>query len=174
MPPKLASTNAQEDRRAAPNRLEALESDISELRRTIAAMDEGHRRSILTLEESSRAQEDHNSHQLAISNNPQRTSGILGFTGYYRRFIIGYGTRQLKRDAFHWNSDAEAAFQQLKNALISAPVLALPDFSLPFEVEADASGHGLGVVLMQQRWPVAFYSKDYPLQGVSDLSTSTS
>lgn len=67
--------------------------------------------------------------------------------------------QQLKSDVFPWNSVAKVAFQQPKEALTSALILALLDFSLPIEVEANASGQGLGAVLMQQRWPVAFYKK---------------
>jgi hypothetical protein len=64
-----------------------------------------------------------------------------------------------KKDAFTWFDQQEKAFQLLKQAMLQPPVLALPDFSLPFVLEADASGQGIGTVLMQQGKPIAFYSK---------------
>ena len=54
---------------------------------------------------------------------------------------------------------ASQAFQILKNVLVSAPVLALTDFSMDFVVETDAFGDGIGVLLMQQWQPLAFFSK---------------
>ena len=47
----------------------------------------------------------------------------------------------------------------MKHALTSAPVLALPDPGKPFELVCDASGFGLGAVLLQQERPVAYYSR---------------
>ena len=58
-----------------------------------------------------------------------------------------------------WTHQDEAAFQQLKIAVSQPPVLALPDFSLPFTIECDASGVGLGAVLMQNQRPIAFHSQ---------------
>ncbi|KAL0361148.1 UNVERIFIED_CONTAM: Retrovirus-related Pol polyprotein from transposon.6 [Sesamum radiatum] len=90
---------------------------------------------------------------------------FLGLTGYYRKFIKGYEvlskplTSLLKKDAFNWNPDVEAAFEHLKEVVSNAPLLALPDFSQPFIVETDVCGKGIGAVLMQGGRPIAYLSK---------------
>lgn len=90
---------------------------------------------------------------------------FLGLTGFYRRFVRHYATVAspltdlLKSNVFSWPSAAADAFKKLKEAMTSLPVLALPDFVVPFEVTTDASNVAIRVVLSQQHHPIAFFSK---------------
>ena len=64
-----------------------------------------------------------------------------------------------KTKVFVWTLAAEEAFMLLKEALMSDPILALPDFVKPFLVTTDASGQAIGGVLMQEGRPVAYESR---------------
>nr|KYP65064.1 Retrovirus-related Pol polyprotein from transposon 297 family [Cajanus cajan] len=65
----------------------------------------------------------------------------------------------LKKNNFGWNENSITAFHSLKQALITTPVLALPNFSKTFMVETDASTKGIRVILMQDKHPIAYMSK---------------
>lgn len=64
----------------------------------------------------------------------------------------------LKKGSFKWTAAQDLAFAQVKTTLTYAAVLALPDFNIPFVLETDASGKGIGVVLMQNGKALAYYS----------------
>jgi hypothetical protein len=65
----------------------------------------------------------------------------------------------LKKESFSWTKESTEAFEALKCALSTSPVLQLPDFSKPLLVECDASGSGIGAVLHQGVGAVAFFSR---------------
>jgi hypothetical protein len=91
---------------------------------------------------------------------------FLGLAGYYRRFIPDFSkiakpmTELLKKEVkFHWNDKCEEAFHTLRKLLTTAPVLAQPDSTKPFDVYCDAFGAGLGCVLMQNNRVIAYASR---------------
>ncbi|GKB40240.1 putative mitochondrial protein [Tanacetum coccineum] len=102
---------------------------------------------------------------MAYSYYNQIVKRVLDLTDYYKRFIKNYAdisqplTALLKKNAFKWNVTAELAYNQLKKAMMEAPVLALPSFDQEFVVETDASGTGIGAVLCQNGHPIAYLSK---------------
>ncbi|XP_071709301.1 uncharacterized mitochondrial protein AtMg00860-like [Rutidosis leptorrhynchoides] len=108
--------------------------------------------------------------QWPTPENTKQLKGFLGLTGYYRKFIKGYAeiaspvTNLLKKDNFLWSKEAEESFQTLKQRMVTAPVLMLPNFNLPFQVETDASGIALGAVLLQEKHPIAYFSKKFSLK----------
>jgi hypothetical protein len=91
---------------------------------------------------------------------------FLGLAGYYHRFILDFSkivkpiTSVLKNDTkFNWSSRCNKAFEQLRVLLTTAPVLAQPDIEKPFDVYYDASGSGLGCVLMQEGRVIVYASR---------------
>ena len=96
---------------------------------------------------------------------------LLGLASYYQRFIPDFSRiagplySLTRKDApFVWTDHTERAFEALKRLLTEAPTLVFPDFSKDFQLETDASGEGLGVVLAQKQEdgsvkPIAFASR---------------
>lgn len=63
------------------------------------------------------------------------------------------------KGGFWWSTEAEEAFEKLKQAMSTTPALALPNFTKLFEVHTDASNVGIGAVLVQEDRPLAYLSK---------------
>ena len=104
-------------------------------------------------------------------SNVKEVQSFLGFVNFYRRFIKDFSdiakplhdlTR--KDSAWAWNDACQNAFDSLKNAITSSPILVFPDDNKPYKLEADSSDFATGAVLSQEgedgKWhPVAFLSK---------------
>ncbi len=98
---------------------------------------------------------------------------FLGIGNYFRKFIQGYSSMvacltQLTHQEYEniplpqlWKDIHQHAFESVKLALTTAPVLALPDFTQPFELISDASLNGTGAVLVQNGRPVAYTSAKF-------------
>jgi hypothetical protein len=97
---------------------------------------------------------------------------FLGLLNYYRRFISDFTTKALpllsltrKDVTFSWNDDCQNSFACLKDALMTAPVLKMPDYSQPFYIWPDASQLAMGGVLTQKEddhhRPIAFLSSKF-------------
>jgi len=81
---------------------------------------------------------------------------FLGLAGYYRRFVKGYAktaaplnAMMKKGKTFHWTDDCQAAFEQLKEALSTLPILAMPDENAQYILDTDACVHFIEAVLSQ-------------------------
>jgi len=110
--------------------------------------------------------------ELPIPPNRKEVQSFLGFTNFYCRFIQGFShlARPLfdltwKDTEWRWGVEEQSAFNSLKERITTAPILALPDNSRPFWIEADSSYFATRAVLSQQsqedkKWhPAAFLSK---------------
>ena len=92
---------------------------------------------------------------------PTNVKGIrsfLGHAGFYRRFISNFSqiarplTSLLAKDVpFQLTDECHKAFETLKKALVSAPIIQPPDWKLPFEIMCDASDYAMGAVLGQTK-----------------------
>ena len=91
--------------------------------------------------------------------------GFLGLCTYYRKFVKGFSqlctplTDLTKRGYFKWNDEAQVTREKMKEVMSTCPVLALPDFGIPFTLECDSLREGIGAVLMQNRHPLAYESQ---------------
>jgi hypothetical protein len=99
-------------------------------------------------------------------SNTHEVRSFLGLVGYYRRFVEGFSwlaaplTRLTrKNEKFQWSEECEQSFQELKQRLVTTPVLTLPSGSDGFVIYSDASHKGLGCVLMQQGKVIAYASR---------------
>lgn len=102
--------------------------------------------------------------------NIKQLSRFLGMAAFYSRFIENFAAitqplNTLKRKGvkFEWGPSQQTAFDKIKAALVSTPILRMPDFNRPFVLHTDASGSAVGAVLSQEHnghlLPVAFASR---------------
>ena len=96
--------------------------------------------------------------------NINELCGFLSLIGYYQKFVQNYGLlarpliNLLKKKSFQWTDKTKGAFKLLKQAMTTAPTLAMPNFNDSFIVQTDALSDGINTILTQQGRPIAFMS----------------
>ncbi|KAI3802161.1 hypothetical protein L1987_30290 [Smallanthus sonchifolius] len=109
-----------------------------------------------------------------IPKTPTEVRSFLGLAGYYHRFIQDFSkiasslTKLTRKEVkYEWGSTQEEAFKKLKEKLTQALVLALPEGNEDLVVYSDASGQGLGYVLMQRGRVIAYASQQLKVHEVN-------
>jgi hypothetical protein len=123
-----------------------------------------------------------------VPRNVHDIRSFLGLAGYYRKFVRSFSrlssplSELLQKDKpFEWSPVQQQAFEHLKQAVASAPVLITPDEKLPYVMTTDASGYAIGATLSQDQGkglqPIAFMSKkmlpaerNYPVHEQEELA----
>ena len=106
--------------------------------------------------------------------NVKDVRSFLGLANYFRKYVNHFSEmaipltnltkgniskRKSKSTSIEWDESCQRAFDAIKHALSTAPVLALPDFTKPFVLTTDASGHTIGAILLQEGRAIAYESK---------------
>ena len=106
-----------------------------------------------------------------VPTNTMENCAFQGFTNFYLCFIPNFSkiTRPLNNllktgVKWHWGEEQQKVFKEIKQLIMSKPVLRQPDQTKPFKVEVDASNYTMGAVLVQRDeknilHPIAFFSK---------------
>jgi hypothetical protein len=106
--------------------------------------------------------EDQGHSGLANAQECDKIEDFFRLCSYYRWFVWGFSqlgaplTDLTKHGAFIWTKKSQEAFDHMKEIMGTCPLLALPDFTLSFVLECDASSEGIGEVLMQGGHPIVF------------------
>ena len=101
-----------------------------------------------------------------IPKNVREIKSFVGLAGYYRRFVQDFSriaaplTKLTRKGVkYVWTEDCTKAFEELKKRLTTAPILKMPTGSGDMVIYSDASGSGLGCVLMQHGHVIAYASR---------------
>lgn len=119
----------------------------------------------------------------ARPSNAHKVQSFLGLAGYYKRFVEAFSrlaaplTRLTKKnDKFQWLEECEQSFQELKQRLVTAPILTISSGTGKFVIYSDASHNGLGCALIQQGKVIAYasrqlkpYEHNYPTHDLETL-----
>lgn len=111
-------------------------------------------------------------HEASPPKTKKQVRAFLGMVGYYRKFIPNFAqlavpltdlTKKRRPNQVEWGSPQDKAFRALKERLMEAPILKMPDLSKPMILRMDASKEGIGAVLLQEfeneTWHVAYASR---------------
>jgi transposase InsO family protein len=108
-----------------------------------------------------------------VPTTVKKLQSFLGLANYFRKFLLGYSSlvaplvklccksTPSKPNPWVWTEDHQQRFEKVKEMLISAPLLALPDPDKPFEIISDASLYGTGAILLQENKPISYTSAQF-------------